>query len=66
METLTKTKKAFNGKPRISRVYIKPNYRWTDSWLEQINEVGNKAKTLSIADNSMDDFCFYVDVTQVN
>ncbi|HXU27341.1 MAG TPA: hypothetical protein VN698_08925 [Bacteroidia bacterium] len=66
MKTLTKTKKTFMHKPKISRVYIKPNYRWTDGWLEQINEIGNKTKVSSIADNSMDDFCFYVDVSQAD
>ena len=62
MKTLTKTKKVYARKPQITRVYIKPNYRWTDNWLEQISEIGNKAKASSVIDNSMDDFCFYVDV----
>jgi len=65
METLTKSKKAFAGKPQIRKVIIRPNYRWTDRWLEQTNEVSNKVKTL-VADNSMDDFCFYVDAMQAN
>ena len=63
MKTLTKTKKAFNRKPQTLRVYIKPNYRWTDRWLEQINEVGNKVKATT--DNGMDDFYFYTDINQV-
>ena len=62
MKTVTKTKKIFNRKPQILRVYIKPNYRWTDKWLEQINEVGNKTKVAAVIDNGMDDFCFYIDL----
>ena len=66
METLIRTKNAFGNKsPRIIS-YNNTNKKWTNNWLEQIYEVGNKTEASSIANNNMDDFCFYLDATQVN
>jgi len=66
MKTLIKTKKILSRKPQVSKVYIKPNHRWIDNWLEQTNEVSNKSKTFLVADNNFDDFCFYTNISQVN
>ncbi|MHB8261756.1 MAG: hypothetical protein ACYDCN_13050 [Bacteroidia bacterium] len=42
------------------------NNQWENNWLEQINEVGNKIDVSSVANNNMDDFCFYINVAQSN
>jgi len=66
METLTRTKNAFGNKSPRFLSYIKTNKQWATNWLEQINEVGNKAEALSVANNNMDDFCFYPDAIKAN
>jgi hypothetical protein len=66
METLIRTKKVLGNKsPRLTS-NINTNKRWANNWLEQIYEVGNKTEASSLANNNMDDFCFYLDATQAN